>query len=145
MYTLSDGRGGTDTATVTVTVLSPAEQIDAMEASIQVLLDDGAINSGQTRSLSVNLDQIQRRLDAGQTHVALNQINAFTNKVTHLIAEGVLTEEEGQLLLDAAEDLRTSLTVTEDEAAVDMALADDELLADVLPSAASASPAGRRR
>ena len=51
----------------------------------------------------------------------------------------------GQPLLDAAEDLRTSLTVTAEEAAVDVALADDDLLADVLPSAASAAPAGRRR
>ena len=125
--------------------MRPIEQIEAISASIQHRFDEGVLNRGQTRSLRVKLDQIQRSLDAGQTHVALNQLNAFTNHVAGLIAYGVLPEEEDHLLLDAAEDLRTGLTVMEDEAAVDAALADDKLLEDVLPSVASVSRAGRRR
>jgi hypothetical protein len=54
------------------------EQIAAMQANIQMLFEEGVLNRGQAKSLSVKLDQIQQRLDAGQTHVALNQLNAFT-------------------------------------------------------------------
>ena len=40
----------------------------------------------------------------------------------------MLTAEEGQSLLDAADNLRTSLLTTADEEAVDAALADDDLI-----------------
>ncbi len=145
MYTLSDGAGGTDTATVTITVLSAHAQIEALLASVQQLVDHGALNRGQGNALSVKLEHIQKKLDAGQTHVALNQLKAFTNQVADLIDDGVLTPEQGQPLLDAAEDLRTSLTVTADEAAVDLALADDGLLDGVLPGATFARKGGKKK
>lgn len=133
MYTLSDGNGGTDTATVTITVLSANEQIEALLAIVHQLLDDGAINGGQWNSLGVKLQAIEQKIDAGQTHVALNQLEAFTNQVAALIDAAVLTPEEGQLLLDAAGNLRMSVTVAADEAeAVDLALFDAGLLDDVL-------------
>ncbi len=133
MYSLSDGNGGTDTAIVTITVLSAEEQIEALLANVQQLVDDGALNKGQGKALSVKLQHIQQKLDAGQTHVALNQLKAFTNQVADLIDDGVLTPEQGQPLLDAADDLRTSLTVTSDEAAPSIVEIEDKTVLDEAP------------
>jgi hypothetical protein len=43
--------------------------------------------------------------------VALNNLNAFVNEVQSLIDEGVLTPEEGQSLIDAAEAIRYQIQV----------------------------------
>ena len=133
-----------DIQTVKVTV-NPAQPVLDLLANVQQLVDDGALNHGQGNALSVKLQHIQRKLDEGKTHVALNQLKAFTNQVADLIDNGVLTPEQGQPLLDAADDLRTSLTVTSDEVAVDLALADDGLLDDVLPGALSSAKDGKKR
>lgn len=99
----------------------------------------------QGNSLGVKLQVIEQKFDAGQTVVALNQLDAFTNQVAALIDAGVLTPEEVQPLLDAAEDLPTSITVITDKAANDFALADDGLLDGVLPGAIFAAHGGKKK
>jgi VCBS repeat-containing protein len=124
MYTLADQAGLTDTATVTVIVLSPAEQLSELVVQVQILLDDSALNHGQANALTTKLEHIGTALDAGQTRVALNLLAALTNQVTDLIDKEVLTTEEGQPLIDAADDLRDGLENETGEAAIDLALAD---------------------
>ncbi len=65
----------------------------------------GTLNQGQTNSLLVTLDVVLDKLESGQSHVALNNLRAFIDKVETFIADGVLTTAEGQPLIDAAEQI----------------------------------------
>jgi len=65
----------------------------------------GTLNWGQTNSLLVTLDVVLKKLESGQKNVALNNLLAFINKVETFIADGVLTSEEGQPLIDSAEQI----------------------------------------
>jgi len=100
--------------TVDIGAFENQQPVAAMLASIQLLFQDGTLNRGQAKSLSVKLLHVQRKLDAGQTHVALNLLGAFSSQVQDFIDDGVLTAEQGQSLLDAADALWTSLTVVAD-------------------------------
>jgi hypothetical protein len=50
-------------------------------------------------------------LNKDKPNVALNNLNAFVNQVYSFIDEGVLTSEEGQSLIDAAEAIRYQIQV----------------------------------
>jgi uncharacterized protein YheU (UPF0270 family) len=138
VWLLDDGgtdNGGVDLSAAqrfAIMVLSPESQIDNLIDQIDVLLDEGTLNKGNANSLTKKLQHVRTKLDAGQTHVALNNLQAFTNQVTDLIAKGTLTPAQGQPLFDAAADLRTSLETTVEPA--DQVFADTTLLADVFAS-----------
>ena len=114
-----------------IKVLSPTEQIANLLSQIQKLVGDGILDRGQGNALTVKLRNVQDDLDVGQTHVALNVLEAFTNQVTDLVADGILPPAAGQSLLDAANALRTSLE-TSFEDAIDLAFADVSLLGNPL-------------
>ena len=112
IYTVVDDGGLLATAVATVTVISTTEQIDDLIVDVENLFLDGALNEGQSGSLTNMLQKIQQWADDGMTNKALNKLNAFINHVSGLIGDNVLTEEQGQLLLDAAATLQTSLETT---------------------------------
>lgn len=62
----------------------------------------GALNKGQANSLLKKLDNAEKNFDRGKANTATNVINAFVNEVNDLVANGVLTPEQGQDLLDCA-------------------------------------------
>lgn len=104
--------------------ISVEEQLSNLLGAVQALLDDGALNRGQGNALSVKLNQIQKKHEKGQTDVALNQLNAFSNQVTAFVAGGVLTPEQGQSLLNAVDILRRSMSPpSKEEIVIDLALA----------------------
>jgi hypothetical protein len=65
----------------------------------------GTLNQGQANSLLVTLDVVLKKLENGQSHVALNNLWAFIDKVETFTADGVLTTVEGQPLIDLAEQI----------------------------------------
>jgi hypothetical protein len=69
----------------------------------------GTLNTGQTNSLLVTLDVVLKKLEGGQKHVALTNLRAFIEKVETFIADDVLTSNEGQPLIDAAEQIITAI------------------------------------
>ena len=69
----------------------------------------GTLNRGETNSLLVTLDVVLKKLETGQSHVALNNLRAFIEKVETFIADGVLTSEEGQPLIDASESIMAAI------------------------------------
>jgi hypothetical protein len=144
VYEVSDG-SLTRTASVTINVLSAQEQIATLLALVQQLVHDGALNAGQGNALSVKLGQILSKLERGKINVALNVLNAFTNQVDALISGGVLTPEEGQPVLNAADDLKTTLTAMANaRAATDLAVADEGLLGGIRPSFVPAAKPGKK-
>jgi len=103
---VEDDDGGTATDTTTVTVLTPQEAIDDFIVSeIEDLTADGDLNQGQGNALLVKLYQAIQQLNQGKTNVAINLLGAFINQVNDFIREEILTAEEGQALIDAANDI----------------------------------------
>ncbi len=92
---LDDG----ETVTVEFVNYSPAYNLLAM---IEGLYDDGVLNEGQMNALSVKVESAIENIAKPKFKVATNQLNALINQVNDLIAEGVLTAEQGTMLIDEA-------------------------------------------
>jgi hypothetical protein len=104
--------GGVDTSPVlsfAIEVLSEQQQIENLLNQIGDLGSSGVLNGGQVKSLSGTLENVQSKLDRGQLTAAVNQLGAFGNHVKSLVDEGVLSPEDGQALIDAAEDVSQSI------------------------------------
>jgi len=107
-YTISDGNGGIDTATVTITVLSPQDGSEDIINDIEDFVDSGILNNGQGNSMIQKLNNIIDKLNNGQTNAACNQLDAFINQVNDFVNSGTLTPTEGQALIDAAQSIQVS-------------------------------------
>lgn len=105
----TDGAGNTTECSFVVTVLSPEEVVDNLIADVHVLADSGAVNNGQARSLIAKLNNVLRRLAAGQTRAACNVLGAFVNSVHAMVNGGVLTPGEALPLIESAMNARAAL------------------------------------
>jgi Concanavalin A-like lectin/glucanases superfamily len=81
----------------------------SLSAQVQALVDAGTLNQGQGNSLTTRLAQVLNSLNKGQTKTACNQLQSFINAVSSLVSNGVLTPAQGQPLIDAATDIRTTI------------------------------------
>jgi hypothetical protein len=81
---------------------SPEEQIVILTIQIDDLVDSGILTGGQGNALNVKLYAAFKKLDQGKPDVAVNLLNAFINQVLSFIDDGVLTLDEGEALINAA-------------------------------------------
>lgn len=88
---------------------TPQDQIAALIAEINALVDGGTLASNKADPLLTKLDQVLAKLDAEQTAVACNQLGAFINQINAYIGSGTLTAADGQPLIDATNALRADL------------------------------------
>lgn len=103
VYQVSDGRGGTCTATVTITVLSASQQLPDLAAEVGLLVGPGnPLNVGEGNSLTTKLDVAGSALDKGNVNAGIQKLGAFVNEVEAKIKSGKLTPDQGQALIDAA-------------------------------------------
>jgi hypothetical protein len=101
-----DSASGTFTVpgrTVVVFEFAPQELIRSLIDEVEALVDGGSLNGGQANALIVKMENAIKNLDKDKANTALNNLNAFMNQVQAYINGGVLTPEEGQSLIDAAE------------------------------------------
>lgn len=82
---------------------TPEDRTEALADDVEELLTGGILNDGQANSLGSKLENILQALEQRKTKPVINQLNAFINQVLSLVDEGVLTPEEGQDLVDAAQ------------------------------------------
>ena len=87
---------------LTVTVLSPQDQIDNLNDAVQDLLDAGSLNGGQGNALTSKLQNAINKLNQGNINSGVNKLESFINQVNAFINSGVLTAAEGEPLIDAA-------------------------------------------
>jgi hypothetical protein len=99
----TDGRpliGGTRTATLNLTILTPAQAIPSIIDAINALKAAGVLNQGQANSLIVKL---QHAIDSLNTKpdqpTACNQLQAFVNEVNAYVQSGKLTPAQADQLL----------------------------------------------
>ena len=95
------GSGGalSDTDSVSIAVLSVAEQIANLKEDVDGLVAAGTLNAGQGNALSTKLCNALAKYQHGQINAAINQLNAFIHQVQAFIAGGVLMAAEGNPLL----------------------------------------------
>ena len=97
--------------TTAVFEFSPQEMMRSLIGEIRALVSGGSLNGGQGNSLIVKLNTTIKNLDANKPKTALNTLNALGNQIRDLVANGVLTPEEGQSLLEAIDAIRHQITV----------------------------------
>jgi len=72
---------------------------------IEQLVNTNVLNQGQGNALTTKLNGALQKLNQGKTNAAVNKLNAFSNQVNGFINAGILTEEEGQPLITAVNDI----------------------------------------
>ena len=92
--------GGTRSATLTLTILTPAQAIPNVITAIQGLQTAGVLNGGQANSLIVKLNHAIDSLNSkpGQP-TGCNQLQAFVNEVNAYVSAGTLTQAQADTLL----------------------------------------------
>ena len=90
---------------------SPEAIVAALDALIDQLLYDGALNSGQARALHNHLKSMLKQYDKGNYNAARSKVQAFMNQVNNFVANGILTAEQAQPLLDGAAALLAQIDI----------------------------------
>jgi len=85
------------------------EQVNVLIGEVDQLLADEVLNAGQANSLQAKLRAAQKSAANGRSTPAVNQINAFINEVRALMSAGVMSFEEGSLLISIADQILGSL------------------------------------
>ena len=104
-----DSNPANNTATDSVEVLTPQQAIIALLGDVNALVTAGLLNGGQGNGLSAKLLAALRSLEQNRTNAACNQLRSFINHVGDLIDAAVLTNAEGQPLIDVCVSVRAAL------------------------------------
>jgi len=88
---------------------SPEEQIETIIDDVEDLVDTGQLDLGPGNSLRVKLEVALHTLQKRNTTAASSQLQAFINQVNAFMSAGILSEVEGQPLIDAATQVITEL------------------------------------
>jgi hypothetical protein len=92
--------GGTRSATLSLTVLTPAQAIPNIITKIEDLQGAGVLNGGQANSLIVKLNHaIDSLTTKPDQPTACNQLQAFVNEVNAYVSGGKLTPAQADTLL----------------------------------------------
>jgi PKD repeat protein len=86
--TVKDDEGTAGTATVTVTVQTPQQSLDAMIAYVKSL---STLNGGQQNSLIAKLNAASDSISRGNNKAASNQMNAFLNELDADLTTGKIS------------------------------------------------------
>ena len=93
--------GGTRSATLTLTILTPAQALPNVITTIEGLQAAGVLNHGQANSLIVKLNHAIDSLNSKPDQpTACNQLQAFINEVNAYVSAGILTQAQADTLLD---------------------------------------------
>jgi hypothetical protein len=92
--------GGTRSDALSLTILTPAQAIPNVIATIQGLQAAGVLNKGQANSLTVKLNHAIDSLNSKPDQpTACNQLQAFVNEVNAYVSAGILTQAQADSLL----------------------------------------------
>jgi hypothetical protein len=92
--------GGTRSDSLSLTILTPAQAIPNVIATIQGLQAAGVLNKGQANSLIVKLSHAIDSLNSKPDQpTACNQLQAFVNEVNAYVSGGKLTSAQAHSLL----------------------------------------------
>ena len=106
-YKANDGMDDSNSAIVTITIneLDPSQQI---EKCLKQQLPPN-LNPGIEKSLLMKLNAAIAQYNSGNVTAVCNILEAFKNDVKALMSGGVLSQNEGQKLLDLADDIKAEM------------------------------------
>jgi len=93
----------------TIKVFTPQDAIDLLLGDVGSLLEEGLLTQDQADGLIDKLGAAVASMNRGNTRAACNQLHAFTNQVNAFINAGILLQDKGQELIDAAEAVRKQI------------------------------------
>jgi hypothetical protein len=94
--------GGSRSSTLSLTVLTPAQDIPNVIATVQRLQAAGVLNGGQANSFIVKLNHaIDSLTSKPKQPTACNQLQASVNEVNDYVSQGILTPAQAATLLGA--------------------------------------------
>jgi len=107
------GTGGalTDSKTVSIHVSSASEQIGKLLDMVDAMDSQATLSPGLGKSLFKKLVSAQSDVSGGRTKLAYNTVSAFKSQLLSLLGTGVLTSQQAQPLLSAADLLLQSLQI----------------------------------
>lgn len=92
--------GGTRSASLSLTILTPAQAIPNVITTIEGLRTAGALNQGQANSLIVKLNHAIDSLNSKPNQkTACNQLQAFVNEINAYVSAGILTPAQADTVL----------------------------------------------
>lgn len=109
VVTATDASGNSAQASFKVVILSLRQVAEELQRIVAGLGSSGSLNKGETNSLLTQLRNIMDSLGRAKGNAGVGQLTGFINKVEEFIANGKLTPEEGQPLLELARSLLASL------------------------------------
>ncbi|MHB1296120.1 MAG: FIMAH domain-containing protein [Anaerolineae bacterium] len=92
------------------TALAPADQVQALDGSLDTLQTQGILTAAQVDELDNKLSAAIASLDRNHVKAASNQLNAFIHNVSSLMKDGHLPTAEGNSLISAAQAVINDLT-----------------------------------
>jgi hypothetical protein len=107
-YTIADGRGGSASGTVTLTVLSAQDQILLLTQEVTGLVNSGVLTAGVGNALISKLDAALQSINNGHTNAGDNQVSAFIHQINALVNSGTLTDDQAESLIAAADQIIAS-------------------------------------
>lgn len=84
--------------------------IETLQDYVQELVDTTALTSQQGRAMTRLLSQTERLIQRNQVGRAVTSLNNFIAKINQFISLGILTQDEGQPVIDAAQALIDTVT-----------------------------------
>jgi subtilisin family serine protease len=101
-YTVSDGRGGTDSATVSIAVHSPAETLESVDAELEVLIEGDRGRSDKLEDVRAKLQTAlaELRKSPPSAQAALGAIEGAVGELEAAVASGYLDGEQGTSFLE---------------------------------------------
>ena len=98
-------------ASATVTVQTPLAATQRLASNVQSFANAGAIVSQEAQPLLASLDAAQRQIARGNDQPAMNELQAFINKVNAAGMTGRMTTEAAMQLTDLASRVQRALTL----------------------------------
>lgn len=88
----------------------PQHHIPAIRRQVEGLVSSGALHRRQADKLTQKLDTAIDKLGNGRVGSAIDRLKSFLQRVRRYVARGILTPEQGERLIDAAESAIAALS-----------------------------------
>src|SRR5262249_14686218 len=89
---------------------TPQALLQFLTTVVDDLVAAGELPSGRAQALSARLDAAITKLARGDTPAAIDKVGAFIDKVEAFITKGILSQVDGDILLNAADTLLVLLS-----------------------------------
>ncbi len=90
-------------------VQGPAEGIQALREAVADLREAAVLTAPQSAELEAMLDHAVRTIAAGQEPMAIPHLAVFVDQVADLVGNGVVSESDGQILIEVARTISETL------------------------------------